>query len=65
MAGRRRKPPRPDPNLLESDQNDGLCWPTLAATWAGLSDEEIKRRHHRAKQLREHGWGGVQWGLSD
>lgn len=52
-------------NLVESDQQDGLCWPTLAATWAGLSDEEIKRRHHRAKQLREHGWGGVQWGLSD
>jgi len=54
--------PRPDPNLIESDQQDGLCWPTLAATWKGLSDEEIRRRHRRAQQLVEHGWGGVEWG---
>ena len=40
MAGRRRKPPRPDPNLVQSDQQDGLCWPTLGATWEGLSDQE-------------------------
>lgn len=61
MAGRRRKPPRPDPNLVQSDQQDGLCWPTLGATWEGLSDQEIRGRHERARQLREQGWGAVEW----
>ena len=61
MAGRRRKPPRPDPNLVQSDQLDGYHWPTLRATWEGLSDQEIQRRHERARQLREQGWGSVRW----
>jgi len=26
MAARRRKLPWPDPKLLETDQNDRLCW---------------------------------------
>lgn len=61
MAGRRRKPPRLDPNLVESDQLDGYHSPTLRATWEGLSNEEIQRRHERARQLREQGWGAVEW----
>ena len=61
MAGRRKKTPRPDANLIESDQLDGYHWPTLRSTWAGLGDEEIRRRHQRAQQLREHGWGAVEW----
>ena len=63
MARRRRKPkPRPlDPNVLESDQLDGCEWRTLRSTWDGLSDEEIGRRHRRAQQLIEGGWGAVEW----
>ena len=60
MAGR-RKPPRPDPNLLQSDRLDGYHWPTLKATWTGLDDAEIQRRHQRAQQLVEGGWGAIRW----
>ena len=63
MAARRRraKPAPLDPNLLESDQLDGHEWPTLKATWAGLSDAEIELRHQRARQLVEGGWDAVEW----
>jgi hypothetical protein len=65
MAGRRRRArsckPKRDPNLVESDQLDGLCWPTLRACWEGLSDAEIECRHRRAQQLVEGGWGAVEW----
>ena len=50
-----------DLNLVESDQLDGISWPTLSATWEDLSDAEIKRRHQRARQLVEGGWGAVEW----
>lgn len=60
-ARRRRKPPPPDPNLLQTDQNDGLCYPTLRATLAGLDEAEIERRHQRARQLVEDGWGSICW----
>jgi len=59
--GRRRKPPQADPNLVESDQLDGHHWPTLRATWEGLDDAEIQRRHERARQLVDGGWGAVRW----
>ena len=68
MAGRRRRRPKPapmDPNLLESDQLDGHEWPTLKATWAGLSDAEIERRHRRAEQLLAGGWGSIDWASAD
>ena len=64
MAPRRRRPtPRPavDSNLVESDQLDGITWPTLRGTWGDLGDAEIECRHRRAQQLREGGWGAVEW----
>lgn len=62
MAKRRGKPPPRDPNRLESDQRDGLHWPTLRSTWAGLSAAEIAEHHRRAKQLCEGGYGAVECG---
>lgn len=63
MATRRSRPkPAPvDRNLIESDQLDGHEWPTLKATWEGLSDAEIEQRHRRAQQLVEGGYGAVSW----
>ena len=58
---RRSKPAAPDPHLVECDQLDGYAWPTLRATWQGLSDAEIERRHRRAEQLRAGGPAAVEW----
>jgi len=58
---RRRTAPPPDPNLLQTDQHDGLTYPTLSATWAGVDPADLERRHARARQLRDGGYGAVQW----
>ncbi|MEY4359796.1 MAG: hypothetical protein RLZZ631_1282 [Cyanobacteriota bacterium] len=66
MAKRRApRRPRPDPNLLGSEEQDWQWWPTLSATWKGLSEEEIDAAHRRAQQLVEGGWGSVDWGSAD
>ena len=73
MAGgsTRRRPPRPGGRRAAAEQGvlclqqDGICWPTLQATWAGSSADDLAAAHRRAAQLVAGGHGAIEpdaWG---
>lgn len=45
----RRRGWKPEDEQLA--QKDGLNWPIVRATWQGVSDGELQRRHQLAQRL--------------
>ena len=58
MAAPRRRKPKPQE---EGDLRNGRFYCRNPEWWANYSDEDLELMQRRGKQLREGGFGAVEW----